>query len=287
VAFDLGAFDLAYVVGTDHPRVDWSPRPPASVRPASLPGPDGIGTVRPLVTTGMVTPRDAGRAVATFAGGFKRAHGAFKYGDLAARNAGTHYGFVEEGVVLSRLQPGLATLYVVADGSVHMKTWKEGDEGQLPRLRFARQNGVALVEPDAATGVPVPGPLVNRWGPGNWSGSAEGDLRSARAGACLQDGPGGRFLVYGYFSSATPSAMARVFQAYGCEYAMLLDMNALVHTYMALYPQRGPAGGIQHLVRGMAETDPARGGRAVPRFLGLPDDRDFFYLLARDREGTP
>ena len=81
--------------------------------------------------------------------------------------------------------------------------------------------------------------------------------------------------------------MARVFQAYGCEYAMLLDMNALVHTYMALYPQRGPAGGIQHLVRGMAETDPAPGGRAVPRFLGLPDDRDFFYLLARDREGTP
>jgi|WetSurSiteA1Bulk_404760.scaffolds.fasta_scaffold01238_3 hypothetical protein len=287
VAFDLGAFDLAYVVGSDHPRVDWSPRPPASVRPAGLPGPDGIGTVRPLITTGMVTPRDAGRTVATFAGGFKRAHGAFKYGDLAARNAGTHYGFVEEGVVLSKLQPGLATLYVSADGSVHMKTWKEGDEGQLPRVRYARQNGVALVEPDAATGAPVPGPLVNRWGPGNWSGSAEGDLRSARAGGCIQEGPGGRFLVYGYFSSATPSAMARVFQAYECEYAMLLDMNALVHTYMALYPERGPAGGIQHLVRGMAEADPVSGGRAVPRFLGLPDDRDFFYLLTREQERTP
>lgn len=287
VAFDLGAFDLAYAVGTDHPRVDWSPRPPASVRPAGLPGPDGIGTVRPLVTTGVVTPRDAGRAVATFAGGFKRAHGAFKYGDLAARNAGTHYGFIEDGVVLSKLQPGLATLYVLADGSVHMKTWTEGDNGELQRVRYARQNGVALIERDTATGAPVPGALVNRWGPGNWSGSAEGDLRSARAGACLQDGPGGRFLVYGYFSSATPSAMARVFQAYGCEYAMLLDMNALVHTYMALYPERGPAGGVQHLVRGMADADPAPGGRAVPRFLGLPDDRDFFYLLTREQEGTP
>jgi hypothetical protein len=287
VAFDLGAFDLAYVVGADHPRVDWSPRPPASVRPAGLPGPDGIGTVRPLVTTGMVTPRDAGRTVATFAGGFKRAHGAFKYGDLAARNAGTHYGFIEDGGVLSKLQPGLATLYVLTDRSVHMKTWMESDNGELPRVRYARQNGVALVEPDAVTGASVPGALVNRWGPGNWSGSAEGDLRSARAGACIQEGSGGRFLVYAYFSSATPSAMARVFQAYGCEYAMLLDMNALVHTYMALYPQRGPAGGIQHLVRGMAETDPAPGGRAVPRFLGLPDDRDFFYLLAREREGTP
>ena len=282
VAFDLSAFDLAYAVGTDHPRVDWSPRPPASVRPRGLPGPDGIGTVRPLVTTGMVTPRDTGRAVATFAGGFKRAHGAFKYGELAARNSGSHYGFVEEGVVLSKLQPGLATLYVLTDGSVHMKTWQESDNGELRRIRYARQNGVPLVERDDATGAPVPGPLVNRWGPGNWSGSAEGDLRSARAGACLQDGPGGRFLIYGYFSSATPSAMARVFQAYGCEYAMLLDMNALVHTYMALYPQHGAAGGIQHLVRGMAETDPALGGRVVPRFLGLPDDRDFFYLLQRD-----
>jgi len=287
VAFDLGAFDLAYAVGTDHPRVDWSPRPPASVRPAGLSGPDGIGTVRPLVTTGMVTPRDTGRAVATFAGGFKRAHGAFKYGDLAARSSGSHYGFVEEGVVLSKLQPGLATLYVLTDRSVHMKTWAESDNGELPRVRYARQNGVALIDRDDATGAPLPGPLVNRWGPGNWSGSAEGDLRSARAGACLQTGPGGRFLIYGYFSSATPSAMARVFQAYGCEYAMLLDMNALVHTYMALYPQRGPAGGIQHLVRGMAEADPVPGGRAVPRFLSLPDDRDFFYLLQREPGGAP
>ncbi len=282
VAFDLGAFDLAYAVGTDHPRVDWSPRPPASVRPPGLPGPDGVGTVRPLVTSGIVTPRDAARTVATFAGGFKRAHGAFKYGDLAVRNRGSHYGFVEEGVVLSKLQPGLATLYILTDRSVHMKTWTEGDDRELPKVRYARQNGVALVERDAATGKSVPGPLVNRWGPGNWSGSAEGDLRSARAGACLQDGPGGRFLIYAVFSSATPSAMARIFQAYGCEYGMLLDMNALVHTYMALYPERGPAGGIQHLVRGMAEADPTPGGRAVPRFLNIPDDRDFFYLLPRE-----
>ena len=287
VAFDLGAFELAYAVGTDHPRVDWSPRPPAAVRPSRLPGPDGIGTVRPLVTTGMVTPRDTDRVVAAFAGGFKRAHGAFKYGELAGRNSGSHYGFIEEGVVLSKLQPGLATLYVLTDGSVHMKTWAESDNAELPRIRYARQNGVALVERREATGAPVPGPLVNRWGPGNWSGSAKGDLRSARAGACVQDGPGGRFLIYGYFSSATPSAMARVFQAYGCEYAMLLDMNALVHTYMALYPQRGTAGDIQHLVKGMAEADPVPGGRVVPRFLSLPDDRDFFYLLQREQGVAP
>ena len=285
VAFDLSTFDLAYAVGTDHPRVDWSPRPPGSARTPGLPGPDGIGTVRPLVTTGMVTPRDAGHTVATFAGGFKRTHGAFKYGDLAVRNNGSHYGFIEEGVVLSKLEPGLATLYVLADRSVHMKTWTDGDDRLLGTVRYARQNGVPLVDRDAGVGAPVPGPLVNRWGPGNWSGSADGDLRSARAGACLQDGPGGRFLIYGYFSSATPSAMARVFQAYGCEYGMLLDMNALVHTYMALYPERGSMGRIQHLVQGMAEADSARAGRTARRFLTLPDDRDCFYLTARGEEG--
>ena len=33
--------------------------------------------------------------------------------------------------------------------------------------------------------------------------------------------------------------MARVFQAYGCRYAMLLDMNALEHTYLATYHMAG------------------------------------------------
>ena len=80
-----------------------------------------------------------------------------------------------------------------------------------------------------------PGPLVARWGTGNWSGSENEKLRTMRAGAGLQELDGGRFLIYAFFWSATPSAMARVFQAYQCSYAMLLDMNALVHTYLAVY----------------------------------------------------
>lgn len=278
VAFDLSELDLGFALGTDHPRVGWSPRPPAEARDDRLPGPDGIGTVAPLVTIGMISPALATRTVATFTGGFKREHGAFKYGEFATRNHGSHYGFIEQGVVFSKLQPGLATLYVLEDGTVDIKTWSAEDEQRLAEIRFARQNGLPLIEPDAATGKPVPAALVARWGPGNWSGSAAGELRTLRAGACLQETEGRRFLIYAYFSTATPSAMARVFQAYGCSYAMLLDMNALEHTYLALYTRQGDQVIVQHLIAGMSEVDKELDGELVPRFIGFPDNRDFFYL---------
>jgi hypothetical protein len=96
-----------------------------------------------------------------------------------------------------------------------------------------------------------------------------------------QDTPLRHFLIFGYFSTGTPSAMVRVFQAYGCRYAMLLDMNALEHTYFALYTRSQGHILVQHLVQGMAEVDRKGGDRWVPRFLGFPDDRDFFYLVRR------
>jgi len=281
MAFDLGRLELGFGLGTDHPGVGWSPRPPDSVRNSSLPGPDGIDSIRPLITTGMIPPADRDRAVAAFAGGFKRYHGAFKYGPFALRNRGSHYGFVQEGVVLSKLRPGLSTLYVLHDGSVHMHAWSDEDERRLPEIRYARQNGVPLVEWDPAAGAPVPGALVNQWGAGNWSGSADGDLRTVRAGACLQQAQDTRYLIYAYFSNATPSAMARVFQAYGCHHAMLLDMNAPILTYLAIYYGGGPEPRTQYLVQAMAEAEPKVSGQPLPRFLVVPDNRDFFYVMRR------
>lgn len=281
VAFDLAQFDMAFTMGTDHPRVDWSPRAFASRARSDWPGPDGFATLQPLAMTGMVPPWQTTRTVATFVGGFKRDHGAFKYGAFSQRDNGNHYGFVEEGVVLSTLKPGLATLYVLVDGSVHMRTWTERDNAKLALVRYARQNGVALVERDHDSGESVPGLLVNRWGPGNWSGSSESSLRALRAGLCLARHDGRSMLIYAYFSTATPSAMARVFQAYDCDYAMLLDMNALVHTYLALYHQDREQTVIEHVVREMTQGDPVLRGEPVPRFLSTPDNRDFFYLTRR------
>ncbi|MDK3018599.1 hypothetical protein [Pseudodonghicola flavimaris] len=283
VAFDLGLYGLGYAVGTDHPALGWSSRPPASVRPRGLPGPDGIASAAPLVTLGMVNPVIANRAVATFTAGFKRQHGAFKFGDLATSNMGHHYGFIEKGVILSKLQPKLATLYGLTDGTIGMKTWEPADDALLPRIAFARQNGVPLVVTDPATGAPVPGDRVTKWGPGNWSGSAKAELRTLRAGACMAGAHGRQYLIYGYFSTATPSAMARAFQAYGCSYAMLLDMNALEHTYLALYVPQGGKVHVEHLMPGMALIEKkSRKGSIIPRFIGFADNRDLFYLTRRE-----
>ena len=279
VAFDLQLLDLHFVLGTDHPRVDWSER---ALREPGLPGPDGVANAAPLVTNGMVSPAHVPHTIATFVGGFKREQGAFRFGPFAGRNHGSHYGFVERGVIFSKLQPGLATALVMDDGAVDVRTWSGADDALLPRLQYARQNGVPLIEYDPARGIGVPGALVNLWGPGNWSGSANEDLRTVRAGLCLQENGPRRFLIYGYFSDATPSAMARVFQSYHCRYAMHLDMNALEHTYLALYVLRSQQRLVEHLVGGMEAVDRMAGNQFAPRFLAFPDDRDFFYLTQRD-----
>ena len=281
VAFDLSRFEIGYEVGTEHPRVDWSTRP--SHKNWNIPGPDGIGKTTPVVNVGMVSPANTKRVVATFTGGFKRDHGAFRFGDWAFSKYGRHYGFVVHGVVQSKLHEGLATLYVLEDGTTGMKTWTVEDQALLPRIRFARQNGVAIIETDSETGQGLPGQFVRYWGPGNWSGSADAQLRTLRAGACMKEAAGKQFLVYGYFSTATPSAMARTFQAMGCSYAMLLDMNAPEHTYLAVYGQKSGAFTTQHIVKNMDYIDKRqKNGTRIPRFLGFSDNRDFFYLMKKE-----
>lgn len=278
VAFDLSDFEVGFALGTDYPGVGWSERVTPQMKDLHTPGPDGIGNIAPLISTGLISPENGRRTVATFTGGFKRTHGAFRYGDLALRNHGSHYGFIENGVVFSKLQPGLATIFMREDGELEMKTWSEADDKLLARVRYARQNGVPLVESAE------PGGLVARWGPGNWSGSEDEKLRTIRAGAALQLSQGKRFLIYAVFSDATPSAMTRVFQAYQCEYAMLTDMNALEHTYLAVYQRSGSEISVEHLLKGMSVLDKSAGGDVVPRFLGYPDNRDFFYVMRKEKK---
>ena len=169
------------------------------------------------------------------------------------------------------------------DGSIGMKTWAESDNALLPRVKHARQNGVPVIESEG-----VPGSLVNRWGPGNWSGTANERLRSIRSALAFQKVKGKRYLIYAVFSDATPSAMARVLQAYQVSYGMLLDMNALEHTYLAVYRRSANELVVDHLLKGMDVLDKSGSGEQAPRFLGYPDNRDFFYLMRRGtKEARP
>jgi hypothetical protein len=281
VAFDLSAYELHFALGTDHPRVEWSDRVLPQMRDKNLNGPDGFATVDPLVTTGMVPPRHTNRIVSAFTGGFKRTHGAFKWGQLSLVNRGSHYGFAENGVMFSKLNTGLATLAIMRDGEVIAKTWQDSDRSLIPNLLHARQNGVAIVDRHPQTGAPVPGDYVKSWGLGNWSGSQDSNLRTLRAGVCVAEANGKRFLIYGYFSSVTPSAMARVFMAYGCSYAFHLDMNALEHTYLSMISTQERGIQVEHLIQGMNVLDQVVKGKVIPRFVGFADNRDFFYLVEK------
>ena len=280
IAFDLNKYDLNYALGTEHPRLGWSKRVREEYRPNDY-GPDGFDSDTPIVRTGLIPSEEAKDIVATFTAGFKRSHGAFKWGPLANINMGSHYGFAEKGVIFSTPQPGLATIVVYRNGEVLLKTWTEDDYKDYDKILHIRQNGVPLTEWDEEGERPVVGEFVEKWGEGNWSGSQDQKLRSLRAGVCQVLDKDKNFLIYGYFSSATPVAMAKVFESYGCHYSFHLDMNALEHTYLALYnADKKKSAKPQHLVKPMEVLDQRFKGN-VPRFIGYPDNRDFFYLTPR------
>ena len=66
---------------------------------------------------------------------------------------------------------------------------------------------------------------------------------------------------------------------------MLLDMNALEHSYLALYAHNAGQMVVEHPLTGMGEVDRSSGGQLAPRFITYPDNRDFFYLVRR--KGNP
>ena len=273
LAIDMERYGFGYAIGADHPNVEWSPR----VKKApDTDGPDGFGSRAPLATIGALPPYLVDRVEGVFAGGFKREHGAFAFGPFSKINNNSHFGFMENGVIFSRLNPGLATAVITPDGTMDMLTWPKDGDKDFRYIVHARQNGVPIVDGMDANGVSIPGALVNKSGDGAWSGSASGRPLTIRGGMAIQEHDGHRFLLLSYFTGATPNAMARVYQAYHCRYAMILDMNAPELCYSALYCRGGDGkiAGAEYLIK---EMSAANGGDHL-RFLQTDDTRDCFYL---------
>jgi hypothetical protein len=280
LAVDLDQYSLGWGHGTDHPGVGWSERA-VNIKKDNPHGPDGFDRMAPLIPLGQVPPYEWARTIGTFSAGFQLRHSAFRYGKMSTFNKAHHYGFMEKGVLLSSPTENLVTLITYQDGTVDMKVWEKGDEEKLPRIRHLRQNGVPLIHPDE-TGQGIPGVWVKHWGAGNWSGSADKKLRTPRGGACLLEQGDKRYLVYSYFSGATPSAMARTFQAYGCKVAIHLDLNSPGQAYASLFrpTDGGKAIDMELLVRNMNQYMGDNG--KLPRYLIKPDYKDFFYIFKKD-----
>jgi hypothetical protein len=276
VAFDLSKFRFGYGLGADHPKLEWSKRAEKTKHTGK--GPDGFDERSPFSSVGAVPPYYSKWVVGSFIAGFKREHGAFKTGPLSKINSCSHFGFMEQGVVFSRLLPGLATVAIGRDGGLNLFTWPEDGSTLLPQMAYGRQNCISIIEGVDSNNIGVPNPLVNDWGAGSWSGDQNGNVVTLRSSLAIQESNGGRFLLFAYFTGATPSTMARVFQAYQCNYAMLLDMNTSNYCYAALYARDadGNLTGAEYLQKDMQRGNGSDGSL---KFLQKNDTRDFFYVL--------
>ena len=280
VSFSLSKYTLGWGHGTDHPGVGWSRRA-VRISKDNPYGPDGFNKIKPLIPLGHTPPYLWSKIIGTFSGGFQKRHGAFRYGELSMTNKAHHYGFMENGVMLTSPTEGLASVIMYRDGNLELKRWTAQDNEKLPLIRHIRQNGVPLVHRDEG-GQGIPGKWVRHWSAGNWSGSAKKQLRTPRGAACLIETPEDNFLVYAYFSGATPSAMARVFQAYGCNAAIHLDMNSPGQAYASLFTPQDGGGSIDIELLTAKMYQYMGGKKDSPRFFIKPDYKDFFYIMKRE-----
>ncbi len=110
-------------------------RPPRCAS-RGLPGPDGVGRPKPLVTARHGQPRPVpSRTVATFTGGFKRQHGAFKFGPIWHRQPRQPLRLHRTGRDLQQAAAGpVDPLRADRRHRSSMKTWTEADNALLPRI---------------------------------------------------------------------------------------------------------------------------------------------------------
>ena len=263
-AYDLSEFTLRYAVGTTEPPINTNKG--SYGRVASL--------RRSLVPIGSIPPYHLSNAVGVFVGGFKNRHSMILYGP----HKGKKYGYIEKGVELAPMSPGLATLSIDKRGHVKIDRWPSKLTDRIEARKeivSARQNGVMLIHNDE------PGPLVNSWHHGNWSADAKGVRQSLRSGVCLQEHQGKTYLIFMAFTSVTPSTMVKVMQSFSCRYGMHLDMNAHMYLHNAIYEiNTDKSFKVEYLNKEMLYPP----GLKRHRFILDNNSRDFFYIMRKEND---
>lgn len=262
-AYDLNQYTIRYAIGTTEPPINTEKS--AYGRTAGL--------RKSLVAIGSIPPYHLSKAVGVFIGGFKRKHSIMLHGP----HKGKRYGYIEKGVELAPMAPGLATLAINTSGQISIDRWPEKLEQRIAARKetiSARQNGVMLIHNFE------PGPHVNSWTNGNWSADANGLRQSLRSGVCIQKQGKKEYLVFMAFTSATPSTMAKVMQAYRCKSGMHLDMNAHMYLHNAIYEIKSDNSfRVEYLNKEMLYPP----GLKRHRFILDNNSRDFFYIMKKDQ----
>lgn len=292
VAFDLSRFTVGWSKGSERPHAGWSESASHgnTFRAQGIHGPDGFGNFAPLAETGLLNSAYLPRLAATMCGGFQRRHGMFHNPPFSTRDRqGYYWGFMENGVVYSRLQTDLASLAVDVNGDVTIKKWTDADNARLGQYLHVRQNGVPVVDGIDARGDSIPGPFmrVNNRFSGAWSGAlAENGFYTQRAAACMYEESGRKFLIYAYSPSTIPGTIARVFQSLRCRGGIHLDMNNPEWSYLGVVGESGGRLRTENPGAGMSGANRSvqtpQGASTLPKFTTGSDVADFFYFVSKD-----
>ena len=272
IAFDLDRFDLGYALGTEHPRVGWSEHMLEQMRDPALARAGWHRKHQPADCDRSGQSRKTPpKTVATFTGGFKRDARSVQIRRTgAARITAAITASSKTASCSANFSRVWRRFLCWTTARCGMKTWTEADNRLLAQDQACPPERRAADRIRQGSRGPAPGRSGQPVGTGQLVrfGGREAAHDAGRRGR-RRTNHGKRFLIYAVFSDATPSAMARIFQAYRCDYAMLLDMNALEHTYLALYRRSGSQMFVDHLLKGMSEVDKSAGGELVPALSGI------------------
>ncbi len=174
------------------------------------------GPVRYRLHSGSVDPGPAALAVvhagpAIGRGEYRRLVAAFNGGFLLSAGAG---GYEQEGHVISRLRPGLASLVIDRSGTARIGVWGAGLPQPHEPVYSVRQNLPPLVSHGR------PSPAAGNWQ--QWGATLGGGEYVARS--ALGQNAAGQLIYAGSMSTA-PADLAAALVHAGARTAMELDIN--------------------------------------------------------------
>jgi hypothetical protein len=201
------------------------------------------GPVAGLRAGPAVTGAERAELLAAFNGGFKLGVGAG--------------GYMQEGHVISPLQPGYASLVIDRSGQARIGVWGHGVPVSGEAVYSVRQNLVPLVRDGRPTAASAD------WG--LWGATLGGGAYVARS-AVGEDAAG--HLIYAASMSAVPEDLASALASHGARIAMELDINP---EWVQLDVAHRPGGPLTAEVPGQY--------RPADQYL-VGWSRDFFTVVA-------